>query len=190
MGDTPDISSLSEFDFYEPVWYYEPGDFPEPKWHLARWLGEAMNIGQAMCYYILPASGVPIVRSSVQPLWDADRRTDTVKEELINLDLMIKEKIGDKTNDMPDYFNDLYIDSQEGDAEFDPHYDASAAFDPVPQEEANNEFDPEILDEYLTAQVQLPLGDEMVLGTVLARKRDIWYEGVSSAIPRQQSRGI
>jgi hypothetical protein len=86
---------------------------------------------------------------------------------------MIKEKIGDKTNDMPDYFNDLYIDSQEGDAEFDPHYDASAAFDPVPQEEANNEFDPEILDEYLTAQVQLPLGDEMVLGTVLARKRDI-----------------
>jgi len=68
MGDTPDISSLSEFDFYEPVWYYEPGDFPEPKWHLARWLGEAMNIGQAMCYYILPASGVPIVRSSVQPL--------------------------------------------------------------------------------------------------------------------------
>ena len=172
MGDTPDISSLSEFDFYEPVWYYEPGDFPEPKRHLARWLGEAMNIGQAMCYYILPASGVPIVRSSVQPLLDADRTTDAVKEELFNLDLMIKEKIGDKTNDMPDYFSDSYIDTQEGDAEFDPHYDASAAFDPIPQEETNNEFDPEILDEYLTAQVQLPLGDEMVLGTVLARKRD------------------
>ncbi len=31
MGNTPDISSLSEFNFYEPVWYYEPGDFPEPK---------------------------------------------------------------------------------------------------------------------------------------------------------------
>jgi hypothetical protein len=28
FGSTPDISSLAEFDFYQPVWYYEPGDFP------------------------------------------------------------------------------------------------------------------------------------------------------------------
>jgi len=46
FGSTPDISSLSEYDFYQPVWYYEPGDFPEPKRHMARWLGEASHIGQ------------------------------------------------------------------------------------------------------------------------------------------------
>lgn len=60
MGRTPDISSLAEFDFYEPVYYFEPAEFPNPKCHIARWLGEAINIGQVMTYYILPISGVPI----------------------------------------------------------------------------------------------------------------------------------
>jgi len=45
FGNTPDISSLAEFDIYEPVWYYDSGDFPEPKRHLGRWLGEAIHIG-------------------------------------------------------------------------------------------------------------------------------------------------
>ena len=35
FSHTPDISLLAEFDFYEPVWYYDSGDFPEPKTHLA-----------------------------------------------------------------------------------------------------------------------------------------------------------
>ena len=30
-GNTPDISSLCEFDFYEPVWYYDNALFPEDK---------------------------------------------------------------------------------------------------------------------------------------------------------------
>jgi hypothetical protein len=30
-GYTPDISSLAAFNFYEPVWYYDPDDFPKPK---------------------------------------------------------------------------------------------------------------------------------------------------------------
>jgi hypothetical protein len=173
MGNTPDISSLSEFNFYEPVWYYEPGDFPEPKRHLARWLGEATNKGQAMCYYILPALGIPIVRSSVQPLPEADKMTDVAKEELKNLDLGIKEKIGERRPDTPDYFSDTYINEHEDEAAFDPLYDGTAAFDPIPDEDVVNiDYEPDAIDKYLTAQVQLPLGDEMVLGTVIARKRD------------------
>jgi hypothetical protein len=32
MGDTPDISSLTGYDFYEPVWYYDKiSSFPAPK---------------------------------------------------------------------------------------------------------------------------------------------------------------
>jgi hypothetical protein len=61
LGNTPDISSVYEFDFYEPVWYYEATpQFPEPKHLMARWLGEAHTVGQAMCYYVLPKSGIPI----------------------------------------------------------------------------------------------------------------------------------
>jgi hypothetical protein len=32
IGDTPDISSLLFFNFYDPIWYYnETTSFPEPK---------------------------------------------------------------------------------------------------------------------------------------------------------------
>jgi hypothetical protein len=72
-GYTPDTSSLAEFDFYEPIWYYDSGDFPEPKKRLGRWLGEATLISQAMCYYVLPISGVPLARSSVQQVSEADK---------------------------------------------------------------------------------------------------------------------
>jgi hypothetical protein len=35
LGRTPDISTLAEYDFYEPVWYYDTEDFPELKRRLA-----------------------------------------------------------------------------------------------------------------------------------------------------------
>ena len=59
-GHTPDIPSLCNFDFYEPVWYYDPQEFPDDKRKMARWLGETHGIGQAMCYWLLPESGIPI----------------------------------------------------------------------------------------------------------------------------------
>jgi len=91
MGHTPDISSLAEFDFYEPVWYYESNNFPEPKRLISRWLGEANNIGQAMCYFILPKSGIPIARSTVQAISEADKMKDEVKSELKAFDIAITE---------------------------------------------------------------------------------------------------
>lgn len=65
-GDTPDISEWLHFSFNQPVWYYEPGDFPQQRRLLGRWIGVAHRIGQAMCYWILPKSGEPIARSTVQ----------------------------------------------------------------------------------------------------------------------------
>jgi hypothetical protein len=63
----PDNSSVTDFDSYEPVWYFdEVASFPEPKWKMARCLGEAYDIGQAMCYFILSESGIPIAISTVQ----------------------------------------------------------------------------------------------------------------------------
>jgi len=58
-GNTPDtsIAEYLEFMWYEPVWYYEPGSFPEEKRHVAYWLGVAHRVGQAMCYWALPSTG-------------------------------------------------------------------------------------------------------------------------------------
>jgi len=109
MGNTPDISFICNFDFYEPVWYYkETSQFPEPKCHIARWLGEAHNIGHAMCYYIIPKSGIPIVRSMVQHIEESLRMTEEVKQELQAFDQNKEEKHGTfdttKQDDLPDYF--------------------------------------------------------------------------------------
>jgi len=108
-GHTPDISSLTDYDFYEPVWYFdELAQFPESKCHIRRWLGEACTIGQAMCYYVLPKNGIPIARSTVQPITEDQKMTDEVKKELRDLDQAIETKLGsfDTTadTDLPNYF--------------------------------------------------------------------------------------
>jgi len=88
------VIGLVEFDLYEPIWYYDSGDFPEPKRFIGHWLGEATHIGQAMCCYGLPLSGIPIIRSLVQPVLGADKVTDKVKQKLQQFDVDISEKLG------------------------------------------------------------------------------------------------
>ena len=38
-GDMQDISKFVEYDWYAPVWYLEPGDFPGDNLKLGWWLG-------------------------------------------------------------------------------------------------------------------------------------------------------
>jgi uncharacterized lipoprotein YehR (DUF1307 family) len=64
-GNTPDISELLEFEWYQPIWYYEPSKFPHQNKHIGRWLGIAHRIGQALCFWILPRSGIPIARTTI-----------------------------------------------------------------------------------------------------------------------------
>ena len=51
-GETPDISGLLQFEFWEQVYYYDP---PTEGEKLGRWLGRAHNYGNTMCYWILTA---------------------------------------------------------------------------------------------------------------------------------------
>lgn len=87
MGHTSNISSIANFSFYDPVWYHEQNsNFSESKRKIGQWLGEAYNIGQAMCYWILPISGIPIVRSTVQEIPIMYLSQEKVKSELQQLD--------------------------------------------------------------------------------------------------------
>lgn len=57
-GNTPDITEYVEFDWYQPVWYYDQVvQFPEEKRDLGRWLGVAHRAGQAMTYYVVNKNG-------------------------------------------------------------------------------------------------------------------------------------
>jgi hypothetical protein len=175
MGTTPDISSLIDYDFYEPIWYYdELSQFPEPKRKIARWLGEAHNIGQAMNYYVLPPSGIPLVHSSVQTITPEECLIDAVRDKLKELDAAIRSKYPTKNPDnVPDYF------SHEQDQEY-----STPCFDPVEEDipEADD-WDPESYDKYISAQIFIPKSgtDHDVLGTVIGRKRDIHGNPIARA---------
>jgi hypothetical protein len=52
-----------------------------------------------MCYWILPQSGVPIARSTVQTITADELKTEIVKRELAALDSAIKLKLGARHND-------------------------------------------------------------------------------------------
>jgi hypothetical protein len=74
LGNTPDISELFDFEFYQPVQYMENPEvkFPQLKTKLGQWLGIATSVGQSLCYYILTANGTVITRSTVKALEDPE----------------------------------------------------------------------------------------------------------------------
>ena len=68
LGYTPDISSLLQFIFYEPVYYamHEPS-FPSDSTELiGRFVGISENVGHAMTYRILTENGKIISRAVVR----------------------------------------------------------------------------------------------------------------------------
>ena len=88
-GDTPYITEWLEYDFYQPVWFHSPAAFPVEKQLLGRWLGVVHGVGQALCYWILPVSGVPIARSTVQSISKDDLTTKEVIDELASYNMSI-----------------------------------------------------------------------------------------------------
>jgi hypothetical protein len=163
-GNTPDISSLTSFDFYDPVWYYDQTvNFPEPKRKMARWLGEAQDFGQAMCYWILPTSGTPIVRSTVQPITEEQHRMNETIQELQSLDEQISIKLGDILDDSYDLNNPNIIAEDLPDY-VTPQYEPLEPSSSMPEAD---EWDAEAFDKYISAEVMLPRDDEYLLGKVM-----------------------
>jgi hypothetical protein len=85
-GNTPDIS-------YQPVWFYEPSAFPEQRKYLARWIGIAHRVGQALCYWFLPEFGIPITRTSIQSITATELQTTNIKQMSNVYDQKIKDKL-------------------------------------------------------------------------------------------------
>jgi hypothetical protein len=85
-GRTPDISEYAHFSFFEWVCYKEQSAFPEPGVKLARWIGVAKDVGQAMTYYLLTENC-----SSVIQLQEYEK-TDPVVVQQRNLHAMCIRK--------------------------------------------------------------------------------------------------
>ena len=73
-GQTGDISSLCEFEWFEWVMFFQPKEtYPDDKMFIVRWIGPEIDVGTAMTYNILRPDGGYLCRSTV--------RTWTPKEE-------------------------------------------------------------------------------------------------------------
>jgi hypothetical protein len=161
-GRTPDISEYVEFAWYELLWYYDHDDFPEDRRRLGRWLGVAHRVGQACCYYILPHSGEPIVRSTVQKVTEDERKSADFQEKLKAFDLAIERKLGQA--DIPIMPNEFLTDEDEPDMyePMDPKGD-------MPEADA---FDAQMYDQYISAEVMVPQDDVLVAAKVIGHKHD------------------
>ena len=68
IGETPDISCLLQFHFYQPIFYYEKTEsFPCSKERLGWWVGVAESQGDALTYKILTIENDVITRSVICP---------------------------------------------------------------------------------------------------------------------------
>ncbi len=87
-GNTPDITKYISFTWYQPVWYYDSTSFPESNKHIGRWITVAHNVGQAMRFWVLPKSGVPIAQSTIQPISNVELRSVEVQQALHDYDII------------------------------------------------------------------------------------------------------
>ena len=82
FGDTPDISELVEYSFYQSVYYiHDPNDkgFPTPPLHQARYLGPAYRHGSVMTHWIRLPDGSKIAKSLLRA--DNDARNQEEDED-------------------------------------------------------------------------------------------------------------
>jgi hypothetical protein len=156
LGQTPDISEYAHFEWMQWVWYRNPAPFPEEDLQLGRWLGVAQDVGQAMTYWILTRKGAVVARSSVVALSTDDFLDESLKlqKETFMTRCIPQSEQGASESKSLEVFPDL-IDN-----------------DPVFTTPEMDEYTPDAYDEYIRAQVILPVGGELRRGEVLRRKRD------------------
>ena len=77
-GETPDISEYLDFGWYDRVWFKEDAGIGETQ--IGRFLGPSHKVGSLMSYWILPASVIPVPRTTVQRVTYLETCTDASKQ--------------------------------------------------------------------------------------------------------------
>ena len=70
FGNTPDISALLQYTFYQPVYFSDKDTYPHANERLGHWLGVAENKGDVLTYWILTENQTVLARSLVRPVQD------------------------------------------------------------------------------------------------------------------------
>jgi hypothetical protein len=77
-GETPNISALLHYQFYEKIYYLDPGEtFPKSKEKPGYWVGVATNVGDALTYKILTDDTEQVIHRSVIRTAESSKRRET-----------------------------------------------------------------------------------------------------------------
>ena len=128
---------------------------------LGRYLGPATDVGSALTAKILKPNGQTVCRSTLRHLTDEELHCTVHKEMCRVFDESITHHLGPiaKESDFP---------AEDLTPEF-LTYDDDHDLDP---DHGDLEVTPEIGDNYLSAEISIPRGGNMVIGRVKSRKRD------------------
>ncbi len=158
---------------------------------IGRWLGPARGIGSGNCHWILPISCRPIARSTVFLIGDEIERAQHTIEAEQHFDEKVQEKIGDsrRQSEIEEDFEGLFPSIDEvHEAERDADDDIEP-FEPEATRADADDFTPEAMDEYISASVLLPRGDDVVRAKVVGRhaalESDPGHPGVPGGVPRR-----
>ena len=156
-----------EHAWYDWVMYWDSvTEFPEPKEALGRWLGPSIDIGPAMTSKVLKKNGQYIHTSMVRGMTDDEMHNPKNIKLMKEFDKAIEKRLGKPLSpeDMhrldpeivtPEY--EFYEDDVEGTAQHVPDID-----DATPEEG----------DQYIAAEVNLPVRGNLWTGTVKRQARD------------------
>jgi len=74
FGITPDISALTQYCFFEPIYFFDASmPFPNSKELPGRFLGLASSVGDALTYYVLTQNNTVIARSVLRSALDLNK---------------------------------------------------------------------------------------------------------------------
>jgi hypothetical protein len=173
MGETPDISEYLDFCCYDWVWFKR--DAGIGKIELGKFLGISRSTGSLMSYHILPKTGVPVSRTTVQQVTELEKQTDANRQRFAEFEKAIAEQckegqLVDKGGDKPDLAD--WSDLLKTDPDFAEEF--ATTFDNPDIKEADDECDTDSsYDNYLGMELTLDRpGNDPQFACVTKRVKD------------------
>jgi hypothetical protein len=168
-GETVDISTTAEYDWYEWVKFRDTAaKFPVSKIQLGRDLGAAIDIGPTMARKILKKNKQVIYRTYFRSFTPDEIQSSSERKERATSG----KKYGLPMNeadlrDDPDYADFMTLT-------YDCYEENEVPASKMPDiDDVKNKYDVDTYNQYVGAQVRVPIGDEIYTGKVVWRKREL-----------------
>ena len=182
-GETPDISELFDFGFYDWVTFKSNGGVGGAE--IGRWLGVSHQVGPLMSYWILPKSRILISCTTVQRMPLNEFSRDEIQKQIAEYESGLEKRLEAvsaqlSTHPNPENMPQSHLLSLENeDAEFIEEFMRVQNNDDVPLAEDDVEATP---DPYLHMEFTLPRGVDEAPINYEVKKRVVEDDGKPKGI--------